>query len=144
MVMDYANEGTLREYLKAEFDNLQWEDKLRIAREIALGLLFLHDNRIVHRDLHSKNILIHQKQPKIADFGLSKQINETSMMTSNSTARGMLAYIEPQCFIDPRYKRDKKSDVYSFGIILWEISSGRPPFESFDSSIIFGLFSAGQ
>ncbi|KAF0550257.1 kinase-like protein [Gigaspora margarita] len=136
MVMQYANEGTLREYLKAEFDNLQWEDKLCIAREIALGLLFLHDNLIVHRDLHSKNILIHQKQPKIADLGLSKQINETSMMTSESTAHGMLAYIEPQCFIVPRYKRDKKSDVYRFGIILWEISSGRPPFESFDSFII--------
>ncbi|KAF0550264.1 kinase-like protein [Gigaspora margarita] len=139
MVMQYANEGTLREYLKVEFNNLQWKNKLCIAREIALGLLFLHDNNIVHRDLHSKNILIHQKQPKIADFGLSKQINETSMMTSDSTAHGMLAYVEPQCFIVPKYKRDKKSDVYSFGIILWEISSGRPPFESFDAFIIFDL-----
>ncbi|CAG8665110.1 10869_t:CDS:2, partial [Ambispora leptoticha] len=71
-----------------------WTDKLLIAKEIVLGLLFLHENNIIHRDLHLKNILIHRKQPKIADFSLSKQINETSM-TSNSTIYRMLAYVEP-------------------------------------------------
>ncbi|KAF0429924.1 NACHT domain-containing protein [Gigaspora margarita] len=45
-------------------------------------------------------------------------------MTSNSYVYGMPAYIEPQCFENKKYKRDKKSDVYSFGVILWEISSG--------------------
>ncbi|RIB23140.1 kinase-like domain-containing protein [Gigaspora rosea] len=79
MVLEYADEGTLRDYLMVNFTKLQWTDKLHIAKEIALGLLFLHDNNIIHRDLHSKNILIYQKQPKITDFGLSKQINEISM-----------------------------------------------------------------
>ncbi|KAF0426411.1 kinase-like protein [Gigaspora margarita] len=78
MVLQYANDGNLREYLKANFNELQWTDKLRIAEEIVHGLLFLHNNNVIHRDLHSKNILIHQKQPKIADLGLSKQINEMS------------------------------------------------------------------
>ncbi|KAF0548833.1 kinase-like protein [Gigaspora margarita] len=77
---------------------------------------------------HSKNILIHQRQPKIADFGLSKQINETSM-TSNSIVCGMPAYVEPRCLFDQKYRRDKRSDVYSAGVILWEISSGKPPFQ---------------
>ncbi|RIB17951.1 hypothetical protein C2G38_1387671 [Gigaspora rosea] len=54
MILEYANEGTLREYLKTNFTILQWTDKLRIAKEIALGLLFLHDKNIIHRDLHSK------------------------------------------------------------------------------------------
>ncbi|RIB26208.1 kinase-like domain-containing protein [Gigaspora rosea] len=134
MILDYANEGTLREYLKTNFTLLQWTDKLRIAKEIALGLLFLHDKDIIHRDLHSKNIIIHQRQAKITDFGLAKQMNEMSM-TSNSIVHGMTAYIEPQCFIKSRYKRDKRSDVYSFGQILWEISSGRPPFSSFNLEI---------
>ncbi|RIB22469.1 kinase-like domain-containing protein [Gigaspora rosea] len=130
MVLQYADNGTLREYLMANFTKLQWTDKLCIAKEVALGLLFLHDNNIIHRDLHSKNILIHLRQPKITDFGLSKQSNE---VTSNSNAHGMQAYIEPQCLIKRGYKRDKRSDIYSFGQILWEISSGRPPFSSFES-----------
>ncbi|KAF0525242.1 kinase-like protein [Gigaspora margarita] len=87
---------------------------------------------------HSKNILIHQGHPKIADFGLSKQINEMSL-TSKSAVHGMPAYIEPKCFINSKYKRDIKSDIYSFGVILWEISSGKPPFEIFEEIVVLCL-----
>ncbi|KAF0541364.1 kinase-like protein [Gigaspora margarita] len=117
LVLQYADNGTLREYLKTNFTRLHWTEKLRIAKEIELGLLFLHDHNIIHRDLHLKNILIHQRIAKITDFGLSKQINETSI-TSNSIFHGMPAYIEPQCFINQGYKRDKRSDIYSFGKML--------------------------
>ncbi|KAF0380392.1 hypothetical protein F8M41_012166 [Gigaspora margarita] len=54
----------------------------------------------VFKDLHSKNILIHQRQPMIADFGLSKQTNEMSM-TSNSTVYGMPAYVDPNALSIP-------------------------------------------
>ncbi|RIB14913.1 kinase-like domain-containing protein [Gigaspora rosea] len=134
LVLQHADDGTLREYLKSNFALLQWVDKLRIAKEIAFGLSFLHDNNIIHRDLHSKNILIHQGKSKIAGFGPSKQINKTL----NSVAHEMLAYVEPQCFTIPKYTRDKKSDIYSFGVILWEISSGSPPFWSFEPITIIG------
>ncbi|RIB02901.1 kinase-like domain-containing protein [Gigaspora rosea] len=130
MVLLYADDGTLRDYLMLNFTKLQWTDKLCMAKEIALGLLYLHENDIIHRDLHSKNILIHQRQPKITDFGLSKRINE---ITSNSNAFGMPAYVEPQCLVNDKYKRNMKSDVYSLGVILWEISSGKSPFPSFES-----------
>src|SRR5437763_1158575 len=49
---------------------------------------------------------------------------------------GMHGYIEPQCFKNPRYKRDKTSDIYSLGVLLWEISSGRPPFYDIESFLI--------
>ena len=61
----------------------------------------------------------------IADLGLSKQSNEIS---SNSKVYGMPAYIDPQCYIKINYKRNEKSDIYSLGVLLWEISSGKPPF----------------
>ncbi|KAF0546086.1 kinase-like protein [Gigaspora margarita] len=92
IVLQYANDGNLREYLKANFPRLLWADKLRIAKEIVLDLLFLHNNDVIHGDLHSKNILIHHGQPQIADFGLSKQIKETSV-TSSSKIHGILAYM---------------------------------------------------
>ncbi|RIB17141.1 kinase-like domain-containing protein [Gigaspora rosea] len=133
MILEYANGGTLRNYLKTNFTRLQWADKLCIAEELASGLLFLHEKDIIHRDLHSNNILIHDNKPKITDFGLSKQINETS---KTSTAFGMPAYVEPLYLSDQQYKRDKKSDIYSFGVILWEISSGRPPFQKLDANIV--------
>ncbi|RIB23439.1 kinase-like domain-containing protein, partial [Gigaspora rosea] len=131
MILHCANEGNLREYLEKNFSNLHWIKKLEIARDTVHGLMFLHEKNIAHRDLHSMNILIDDGQPKIADFGLSKQINE-ALMTSNSIVHGMPAYIDPQCFLDAtgKYKRNMKSDIYSFGVILWEISSGKPPFEN--------------
>ncbi|RIB29514.1 kinase-like domain-containing protein [Gigaspora rosea] len=96
MVLQFANNGDLREYLKINFSKFKWTDKLRIAREISEGL---------KRDV--KNL--------------------------NSEVHGMVAYIDPKCFEcfgKKPYKRSEKSDIYSFGVILWEISSGRPPFQS--------------
>ncbi|POG61822.1 kinase-like domain-containing protein, partial [Rhizophagus irregularis DAOM 181602=DAOM 197198] len=58
MVLEYADEGNLRDYLKVKFDSLQWENKIRMALDIACGLKCLHSRDIVHRDLHSKNILV--------------------------------------------------------------------------------------
>ncbi|KAF0485176.1 kinase-like protein [Gigaspora margarita] len=135
MILQYADNGNLREYLKKNFVTLQWKCKLRIAKEIVHGLMFLHNNKIVHRDLHSKNILIHQGQIKITDFGLAKQINEISS-TSASAVHGMAAYIDPQYFVNPKFKRNEKSDIYSLGVILWEISSGKPPFKSFELGVV--------
>src|SRR5256885_12298223 len=61
----------------------------------------------------------------IADFGLSKHLAD---IKSNSAVLGMPAYIDPQCYINHKYKRNEKLDIYSLGVLLWEISSGVPPF----------------
>ncbi|RIB26937.1 kinase-like domain-containing protein [Gigaspora rosea] len=140
MVLQYADGGDLQNYLKAK--KPRWTDKLSIAKEIACGLSYLHDNNIIHKDLHPKNILIHQGKPKIADFGLSKQINEVSMASNSNfeDLKGVLQYTEPQCLIDGKDKCNKKSDVYSFGVILWEISSGIPSFQKIQSQTLISVY----
>ncbi|RIB25816.1 kinase-like domain-containing protein [Gigaspora rosea] len=75
---------------------------------------------------------------KIADFGLSTNLNEMSEAQCINYKRtsydcGMPAYVEPQYFKNPNYGFTKKSDIYSLGVILWEISSGKPPYQSFTS-----------
>ncbi|KAF0556434.1 kinase-like protein [Gigaspora margarita] len=128
MVLQYADGGSLRDYLQKNFQNLDWKKKISMGKQIASGLKCIHDQNIVHRDLHSKNILVNQDNLIITDFGLSK----TSGSSTVSALTGMFAYLEPQSFIDTTYRRDKASDIYSFGVLLWEISSGRPPFDNQD------------
>ena len=70
--------------------------------------------------------MIHQNNIKLADFGLSKKIKESSNIQSKLF--GVIPYTDPKMFVEEHYILGKKSDVYSVGILLWEISSGHPPF----------------
>ncbi|CAB5387468.1 unnamed protein product [Rhizophagus irregularis] len=80
LVLEYADSGTLNTYLNNHFDELNWNDKLRLAFQLASAVECIHCCGIIHRDLHAKNILIHQKNIKLADFGLSKKISEESII----------------------------------------------------------------
>jgi serine/threonine protein kinase len=69
-------------------------------------------------------VLVHQKTIKLADFGLSKKIGDPIA----SQQGGLISYMDPKKFGSNSYSLDKKSDIYSVGVLLWEISSCRPPF----------------
>src|SRR6185369_4873941 len=94
LVMQYANGGTLRNYLAANFAKLTWQDKRRLAIDIASAIDCLHADNIIHRDLHSKNILINNHRAVIADLGLSRLV--TPSYTPTSRIAGMIPYIDPQ------------------------------------------------
>ncbi|CAG8578227.1 1323_t:CDS:2 [Gigaspora margarita] len=70
----------------------------------------------------------------IADFGVARKTGDSLIsLGSNSSIQGIQAYVEPQCYIqyDKIVKIDEKSDIYSLGVLLWELTSGHPPFLSF-------------
>ncbi|RHZ66044.1 hypothetical protein Glove_309g20 [Diversispora epigaea] len=128
IVLEYSNNGSLREYLKTNFQNLDWNAKLNIAKEITNILTFLHSNDIVHGKLNSENILIHNGIIKFNIFGLTKIMPESLKFLTNTL--GPIQYIDPQYLeIFNTIGKNKNSDIFSLGIILWEISSGNPPFE---------------
>ncbi|RIB14057.1 kinase-like domain-containing protein [Gigaspora rosea] len=144
MILQFANNGNLRDYLKGKWHEnkfkFAWNKLIKYANEITLGLKYLHTEKIIHRDLHSKNILINDDKILITDFGISKDMNETSTI---SFVKGMLPYIEPQCLLRNDIKRDKKSDIYSLGVLFWELTSGIPPFRNLpDFEIIMKIVKA--
>ncbi|POG59806.1 kinase-like domain-containing protein [Rhizophagus irregularis DAOM 181602=DAOM 197198] len=92
LVMEYANNGTLRSYLEKNIYNLTWNDKFKMAYQLACAVSCLHDENIIHCDLHSNNVLIHQNMIKLADFGLSKMIDGPSA----SEQGGVIPYTDPK------------------------------------------------
>jgi serine/threonine protein kinase len=77
----------------------------------------------------------------LADFGLSKRIDESC--NSRSDLFGVVPYIDPQKFNFQHYSLNKKSDIYSIGVLLWEISSGKPPFKGMSSYSLIVQISQG-
>ncbi|CAB4437684.1 unnamed protein product [Rhizophagus irregularis] len=105
--------------------NYSLESQLKFAKEIASGVLCLHDNEIIHRDLHPNNILVHQHTIKITDFGRSCLQGSAC----DTKAYGVIPYMDPQ-ILDPEtpYNLTKKSDIYSLGVLFWQLTSCSSPF----------------
>ncbi|CAI2171774.1 3715_t:CDS:2 [Funneliformis geosporum] len=131
LVFGHADGGTLRELLKDKFQSLKWVDKISLGSQLASSITCLHDEGIVHGDLNSQNILIHQNSIKLVDFGQTKEVSKE---LSN------MPYNDPKLF-NRRGNNvsNKKNDVFGVGVLLWEISSGTPPFkdEPYDSYFDF-------
>ncbi|PKK74087.1 kinase-like protein [Rhizophagus irregularis] len=124
LVVDYADCGSLKQYLGDNFNKLTWKDKFQLAYQLTNVMSYLHYEGIVHRDLHSGNVLVHRGNIKLADLGLSRKLREAMSIKESID---LVPYIEPKRLADQKYPIDEKSDVYSIGVLLWEISSGKPP-----------------
>ncbi|GES99717.1 kinase-like domain-containing protein [Rhizophagus clarus] len=130
-IFEYADSGTLRNYLNENFNKLGWNIKLRFATQLVDAILFIHKKDITHNDLHSGNIMVHQNNIKLEVFVLSHRIEVSN---SAKDLFGKVPYINPQCFKNQTNNDNKKSDVYSVGVLLWEISSGQEPFKSYNDT----------
>ncbi|CAB4466336.1 unnamed protein product [Rhizophagus irregularis] len=132
MVLEYANEGSLRDYLKNQFSTLNWSQKIEMALDVTRGLMCLHSENIIHRSLHAENVLVNDGKLKISDLAHSAQQFEDLTL---SKVHVMVEYADPKYLFDPvNYKLSMKSDIYSLSILLWELSSGRPPYSKVQKS----------
>src|SRR6266542_4730031 len=98
MVMEYANNGNLRQRLNKEFNSLGWDEKLYIIRDIIHGLCNIHEKGLTHQDFHSGNILNNTgtlNYINITDLGLCKPANEKSEK-HNKNVYGVLPYVAPE------------------------------------------------
>ncbi|RHZ48418.1 hypothetical protein Glove_551g55 [Diversispora epigaea] len=133
IILKYANNESLRQYLKTNFQKIDWNIKLNLAKQIADVLWYLHSNEIIHGKLNSENILVHNGNIKLNIFGLTKIMPESLRFLKNTL--GPIQYIDPQYLeFFNTIGKNKSSDIFSLGIVLWEISSGNPPFEVESSS----------
>ncbi|CAB5200595.1 unnamed protein product [Rhizophagus irregularis] len=134
LIMQYADGGNLRQYLKYHFLELTWDDKLKFAYQITEGIKYLHDEDVFHQNLHSKNIVIHEKEAKI--------MLDITKSTMSDYLNEMIPYVDPKILKDQSYEYNKKSDIYSLGVLIWELSSGKPPFIGESGNLLkYGLIS---
>ncbi|KAF0465730.1 kinase-like protein [Gigaspora margarita] len=142
IVLEYCGDKNLSEDLEV-VSKKGWPYKIKMAKGIANGLNYIHMENIILCNLNSKNIISHNDKLVIADFSSSISLDSQMKSTIKITDKNV-AYVDPKCFnrID---MFNKSSDIYSLGVILWEISSGRPPFsnnqlniDDFKKSLVLG------
>lgn len=122
VVMDYAG-SDLDKLLKKE-KKLSLERVKMYGQQILSAMLYLHENRILHRDLKPQNILLKGNTIKICDFGFAKKMSAS--INFLESIKGTPLYIAPEIMNSKPYTH--KVDVWSFGIILYELFVGGPPF----------------
>jgi serine/threonine protein kinase len=132
-VMAYYEEGNLEMLLRKRHGILTPQEKFEIVEGILEGIGHLHGENIIHRDIKLANILMHRTKqghwrPKLADFGLSRELDEYDASIANSAIGITLAYAAPEQ-IENRVIR-RNVDLWAFGVILYRLLTGEMPFSA--------------
>ena len=128
IVMELIKGKTLKEIIVEEKGPLPWKWSVNIATQIASALEIAHKNHIIHRDIKPHNIIITEDGvAKVTDFGIAKAVSN-STITAFGTTIGSVHYFSPE------HARggftDEKSDLYSLGVVMYEMLTGKVPFDA--------------
>ncbi|MBR4795259.1 MAG: serine/threonine protein kinase, partial [Lachnospiraceae bacterium] len=124
IVMEYVEGITLKTYIE-KCERISVKESLAIAIQVANGIRAAHNKGIIHRDIKPQNIMVSiDGKAKVTDFGIARA---TTSNTISSDVMGSVHYTSPEQarngFVDA------KSDIYSFGIVMYEMVTGRVPFD---------------
>ena len=117
----------LRNYLQQNHNQLTWKERIQITYGIVNALESIHRENAIHRDLHSGNILLGNSHWDISDLGFCGPADKSS-----KSIYGNLPYIAPEVIAGK--ETTHASDIYSVGMLMWEISSGQPPFANYENN----------
>lgn len=125
IIMELIEGITLKQYLERK-GNLNWRETLHFAMQIAKALEHAHSKGIVHRDIKPHNIMILKDGSiKVADFGIARVGSSSSTLTRE--ALGSVHYISPEQARGSVV--DNRSDLYSLGVVMYEMLTGKPPYD---------------
>ena len=128
IVMELIRGKTLKEIIVEERGPLPWKWSVNVAMQIASALEMAHKNNIIHRDIKPRNIIITEDGiAKVTDFGIAKAVSN-STITAFGTTLGSVHYFSPE-HARGGYT-DAKSDLYSLGVVMYEMVTGRVPFDA--------------
>lgn len=135
IVMELIKGKTLKEII-VEDGRMGWKWSVKIAKQIASALEMAHRNNIIHRDIKPHNIIITEEgTAKVTDFGIAKAVSN-STITAFGTTIGSVHYFSPEHAKGGN--TDAKSDLYSLGVVIYEMVTGRVPFDA-DTAVSVAL-----
>lgn len=135
IVMELVEGITLKQYMERRGGYLNWKESLHFAMQIAKALEHAHGQGIVHRDIKPHNVMILKNgSAKVTDFGIARIMSAQNTLTRE--ALGSVHYISPEQAKGGRV--DNRSDLYSLGVVMYEMLTGRPPYDG-DSPVAVAL-----
>jgi predicted Ser/Thr protein kinase len=142
LITEFVDNGSLKKLLFSECP-LDMSLQIRIARDIAAGMLYLHNEGVIHRDLAARNILLDLKmRAKVSDFGMSRVLIDQADGNKTATDVGPIRWMAPEAMRQRLY--NKKTDIWSYGVVLYEILTRKLPYHDTDLIHIATSVSLGE
>lgn len=124
ILTEFMSRGSVYNYMHKQKGAFKLPALLRVALDVSKGMNYLHQNKIIHRDLKTANLLMDENEVvKVADFGVARVQTQSGVMTAET---GTYRWMAPEVIEHKPY--DGKADVFSFGIVLWELLTGELPY----------------
>ncbi|XP_026393985.1 serine/threonine-protein kinase STY46-like [Papaver somniferum] len=125
IVTEFMSGGSVYDFLHKHKGVFKLPSLLKVAIDVSKGMNYLHQNNIIHRDLKAANLLMDENEVvKVADFGVARVQVQSGVMTAET---GTYRWMAPEVIEHKPY--DHKADVFSFAIVLWELLTGKLPYE---------------